>query len=131
MTDLASNIRSVLESWVCVYIDLTVPFASPFLLQIHFDRHGHEFGATSEEDYERKADEFMSRPPTADIYDGQCVNHRPTGVYDRIRLHGTTRWFAVAYGVQTIRTFHVTRRNKIIKAGGPRAFVDQQCLETF
>jgi hypothetical protein len=68
------------------YIDLTVPFANPYLLQSHFDRHGHEFGATSEQEYEQMADAFMSQAPSPDLHDGVCVNPRGNGMHDRLRL---------------------------------------------
>jgi hypothetical protein len=114
-----------------MYIGRTVPFANPYLLQIHFDKHGHKFGATSETDYERMADAFMSQPPRPDLYDGTCVNPRPNGVIDRLRLEGLTLHFGVAFGVDTVRTFHPKSQRKVVGAGGPRAFVDQECLEIF
>lgn len=116
---------------VRVYSGQTVPFASPYLLQIHFERHKHEFGVANEHDYERMADRFMSQPTNADLFDGTCVNQRGNGDHDRLRLHGKTRWFGVAYGVLTVRTLYVQNHREIRAAGGPRAFVDLKCLETF
>jgi pyocin large subunit-like protein len=114
-----------------VYIGQTVPFASPYLLQIHFERHRHEFGVADEQEYERMADRFMSQPPNADLFDGTCLNPRANGSHDRLRLHGKTRWFGVAYEVLTVRTLFVQDHREIREAGGPRAFVDLKCLETF
>jgi len=114
-----------------VYIGQTVPFVSPYLLQIHFEKHRHDFGVADEQEYERLADRFMSQPPNADLVDGVCVNPRPNGVIDRVRLHAKTRWYGVAFDVLTVRTFFVKNHHDIREAGGPRAFVDLQCLEIF
>jgi hypothetical protein len=114
-----------------VYIGQTVPFANPYLLQSHYDRHGHEFGVANEREYEQLADRFMSQPPNADLFDGVCVNPRTSGAIDRVRLHGKTRWYGVAFEVLTVRTFFVQNHREIRDAGGPRAFVDLKCLETF
>jgi hypothetical protein len=112
-----------------VYIDPTVPFASAYQRQSHFDSHGHEVGATSEEEYERMADEFMTQAPTANIYDGICLHARFNNFQDRIRLDNVSRWFGIAYDTLTVRTLHTKPRSKISNAGGPRAFVDRKCLE--
>ena len=112
-----------------LYSSQTVPFANPYLLQIHFDRHKDEVGATSEADYERMADAFMSQPSNPNLYDGICVQVGRDGSQDRIRLDNVTRWYGVAFGVLTVRTLHTKRRSKINRAGGPRAYVDQKCLE--
>jgi len=113
-----------------MYTDPTVPFADPYLLQIHYVRHGHEVGATSEADYERLADAFMSQGPHPDLYDGTCLVPRAdNGMCDRLRLDNATRWFGVAFGALTVRTLHMKSRFKINKHGGPRAFVDAKCLE--
>lgn len=113
-----------------IYIDRTVPFANPYLLQSHFERHKDEVGAATEEEYERLADAFMSQAPHPDLYDGTCTQVNHDGSHDRVRLDDGTRWFAVAYGALTVRTLHVKPRAKITKAGGPRAFIDRRCLET-
>lgn len=114
-----------------MYIGRTVPFASPYLLQIHFERHRHEFGVTSEQEYERMADRFMSQPSNPDLFDGTCAMPRGNGEHDRLRLHGRTNWFGVAYGLLTVRTLFVQNHREIREAGGPRAFVDLKCLENF
>ena len=46
----------------------TVPFESPRKREIHFYRHGNEFGAANEFDYERMAAAIsMSAPSRSDI----------------------------------------------------------------
>ena len=114
-----------------VYIGQTVPFVSPYLLQIHFEKHRRDFGVATEQEYEQLADRFMSQSANADLFDGVCVNPRPNGMYDRMRLHGKTRWYGIAFDVLTVRTFFVKNHRAIRAAGGPRAFVDLQCLEIF
>jgi len=70
-----------------------MPFANPLSRAIHFAKHGHKFGATTEFEYEKMADAFMAAPLRAGLY--ECVN--PTGTHDRIRLDGANRHFGVAY----------------------------------
>jgi hypothetical protein len=43
-----------------------MPFRDTHERDIHFDLHGHEFGAPTAEDYERMADEFMLGPMPID-----------------------------------------------------------------
>jgi hypothetical protein len=102
-----------------------VPFASLYKRQSHFDAHGWKFGATSEEEYERMADEFMSRSPNPDLYD--CIRDVMTN--DRIRLEGRTRFFGVAYHRLTIRSFYPKDANSIASDGGPAGFVARKCAE--
>ena len=107
------------------YIGSTVPFANAFELSTHFMKHGHKFGATSEEEYERMADEFMAKPLDADLY--ECT--APHGRNDRIRLEGATRYFGVAYRINTIATFHPRGAHAIASKGGPLGFVLFKCAE--
>lgn len=102
-----------------------MPFASQYSRESHFLSHGHKFGAATEEEYERMADEFMSRSPNADLYD--CV--RKMVINDRIRLEGSTRFFGAAYGVLTVRTFYPKDANSIAADGGPAGFIARKCAE--
>jgi hypothetical protein len=90
-------------------------------------RHGHEFGASDEFDYERMADTFMSLPMHTNLY--ECVN--PTGDHDRNRLDGVTRFFGVAYGASFVRTLHIRSVAQIAAQGGPLGFVLYKCSEVF
>jgi hypothetical protein len=113
-----------------LYTQLTVPFASLYHLQTHFDLHKHEFGVTTEADYERMADAFMSQAASANLYDGVCtIPRRDNGLCDRLRLDNVTLWYGVAFGTLTIRTLHKKPRRKITAAGGPKAFINAKCLE--
>jgi hypothetical protein len=108
-----------------VYTPETVPFASKYKRESHFLSHGHKFGAASEEEYERMADEFMSRLQTPDLYD--CVRDIVTN--DRIRLEGSTFYFGIAYGVLVIKSFYPKDANSIAADGGPAGFVARKCKE--
>jgi hypothetical protein len=108
-----------------MYIGRTVPFANAYNRSIHFARHGHEFGAADEFEYERLADTFMSGPIHADIH--ECVN--PTGTNDRIRLNAVNRHLGVGYGSLVIRTYHVRDAFSISYRGGPAGFVAHKCAE--
>jgi hypothetical protein len=109
-----------------VYIDWTVPFYSAVQRTKHFLKHGHEFGAVDEHEYEKLADFFMSMPPNANLY--ECVN--PTGTNDRNRLDGITLHFGVDFS-RGIRTFHIRGAFSIAHRGGPRGFVNHKCAEIY
>ena len=102
-----------------------MPFETPKSRAIHFARHGQEFGAKDEYEYERMADTFMSLPLGANVY--ECTNL--SGTFDRIRLDGSTRFFGVSFGILTVRTFHVRDAFSIAHRGGPAGFVAHKCAE--
>jgi len=108
-----------------LYIVGTVPFASQYKRESHFRAHGHKFGAASEEEYERMADEFMSRLKTSDLYD--CI--RNYVINDRIRLEGRTLYFGIACGVLVIKSFYPKDANSVAADGGPAGFVARKCKE--
>jgi hypothetical protein len=102
-----------------------VPFQNAFKLRSHFLKHGHKFGAATEEEYERMADAFMAKPVTIDIY--ECTS--PFGRHDRNRLDGSTLYFGVAYGVDIIATFHPRGTYDVNSKGGPLGFVLAKCAK--
>jgi hypothetical protein len=108
-----------------MYIGSTVPFESAYKLKIHFVKHGWKFGAATQEDYERMADAFMSKPITADIY--ECVS--PHGRHDRNRLEGSTLHFGAAYNGTVLYTFHPKTADNVQRKGGPLGFVLSKCAE--
>ncbi len=65
----------------------------------HFEKHGDEFGFTSEDQYIRAANDFVGSPPegtlTAKQTDGDTVYFNPA-----------TDWFAVVSYKGQIRTFY-------------------------
>jgi hypothetical protein len=108
-----------------VYTSGTVPFASKYKRESHFLAHGRKFGASTEEEYERMADEFMSRAPNSDLYD--CIRNIMSN--DRIRLEGSTLFFGLAYGILVIRSFYPKDANSIAADGGAAGFVARKCAE--
>jgi hypothetical protein len=102
-----------------------VPFRNPKQRAIHFVRHGHEFGAINEFDYERLADAFMSAAPSLDLF--ECS--RTSGTRDRVRLNALTCHYGVAYNIVILRTYFIRSRSEIARCGGPAAFVAAKCAE--
>ena len=100
-----------------------MPFVNSWERAIHFARHGHEFGVSSEEEYEHMAESFMfgdMTPPTQ-----ECM--RPSLV-DRLRFNGRNRHFGVACVVPVfIRTFYPVNAMKIARHGGPDLFFAFEC----
>lgn len=108
-----------------MYTDTTVPFHPPKQRTLHFLRHGHEFGAADEFEYERMADAFMSCP-----LDTQMLERtRATGRTDRLRLHIVTRHFGVAWGILTVTTYFIVTASKITRDGGPAGYIAARCAE--
>jgi len=66
-----------------------VPFETPTERQEHFDKHRYEFDnpPSTEQEYEQKADNFMSKPLTWTMVEGQHV------LGGRVRLDMLTREF--------------------------------------
>jgi hypothetical protein len=81
---------------------------------IHFVRHGHEFGLATPEEYERMADLFMLGPMNADTH--ECP--RPNG-----RLRDRMDFVTVHFGVAEVRkpvinTFYIPKPDTIARHGG-------------
>ncbi len=102
-----------------------MPFPDPVQRALHFQRHGNEFGATDEFHYEQMADAFMSQPLHPSLHEGIRLH----GAHDRIRLDAITRHFGVAYGVLSIRTYHIRDPHGIALRGGAAAFVAYKCAK--
>ena len=99
-----------------------MPFADAYKRASHFQRHGHDLGAATEEEYEKMADAFMAQPMNPDLH--QCIRTKRSP--DLIRLSASTRHFGVALSV-TIRTFLVKDAFSIAYRGGPAGFVRHEC----
>lgn len=108
-----------------MYTGATVPFYPAKQRTLHFKKHGHEFGAADEFEYERMADAFMSCPMHANMLE----RRRAKGDKDRLRLHVVTRHFGVACGVLTVKTYFVVTMSKFIRDGGPTGYIDARCAE--
>jgi hypothetical protein len=84
-----------------------MPFANAYERAIHFAKHGHEFGATTELDYEHMAETFLNRPMT--ITTRECLRSSRTR---RLRVNIANDHFGVAVAASTpsshITLFHFT-----------------------
>jgi hypothetical protein len=100
-----------------------VPFQNPMKRAIYFAKHGHEFGAVDEFEYERMADEFVCGvmvPPTA-----QCF--RPKGGH-RVRFNVVSCHFGVACMLpEFVRTFYIPNVHWIGSHGGNAGFLAYEC----
>lgn len=100
-----------------------MPFLNQWERDIHFAKHGHEFGAADAADYERMADVFMSGDLEPDAQ--QCT--RPGGV-DRLRFGFVTRRLGVACTRPVyIRTFYVVTVISVATHGGSKGYFQWQC----
>ena len=108
-----------------------MPFASQYERAIHFDLHGHEFGAADEIEYERMADAFMSQMVSPMVQ--QCRRRkadRTTG--DRVRLHFQFLHFGTAHGTpEVIRTFYIPPVARVNRFGGPALYLRRECDKVF
>jgi uncharacterized Zn-binding protein involved in type VI secretion len=75
-------------------------FADEDKLADHFQRHGSDFGATTEAEYEAQADEFLNGEKSADTLE----KVRPNG--DVVRYNPTTDEFGVAKPDGTVKTYY-------------------------
>ena len=100
-----------------------VPFKNPMKRALHFARHGHDFGARDEFDYERMADVFVCGPivpPT-----GQCF--RVEGG-DRVRFNAVSAYFGAAcIAPEYVRTFYIPNAPWIASHGGNAGFLAYEC----
>lgn len=79
----------------------TKGFASTIELEVHFSDHGHEFGATSADEYGSMADGFLGGP----IGPNTLESVRKNG--DRLRYDPTTDEFGVLRRDMVIKTYFV------------------------
>jgi len=100
-----------------------VPFKTVLKRNIHFTRHGHEFGAATPEQYELMADAFMLGPMNADRH--ECL--RPNGRL-RDRMDFVTANFGVAEVRQpVINTFYIPKPDTIARHGGVAQLFADYC----
>jgi hypothetical protein len=100
-----------------------MPFSDALERDIHFAKHGHEFGAADAGKYERMADAFMFDPIAADV--GECIRHN--GV-DRLRFGYSSHHLGVACtGPVFVRTFYVVGAINIACHRGTRGYFRWQC----
>jgi filamentous hemagglutinin len=104
-----------------------MPFQDTLERDLHFAKHGHEFGASDAIEYERMADAFMFGAMAIEVR--ECT--RPHSG-DRIRFGFITYRFGVVCAVpQFVRTFHVVRLPLIMRHGGTAGYFAWQCGKIF
>jgi hypothetical protein len=100
-----------------------MPFANAEERSLHFKKHGHEFGATDEVEYEGMADAFMGGPMS--ITTRECV--RPSGNH-RVRVNIVHKHFGVAVVNRGIvLTYYIVPLHQVIRRGGIVAFFEYEC----
>jgi hypothetical protein len=100
-----------------------MPFQDTLERDIHFAKHGIEFGAVNAIEYERMADTFMFSPMAIEVH--ECI--RPTG-QDRIRFGFITFRLGVACVTpQFIRTFHIVGLREVRRRRGSTGYFAWQC----
>lgn len=103
-----------------------MPFANADERAMHFQRHGREFGAGTELEYEQMADAFMISPLTLTMR--ECIRPNRT---DRVRINIANNHFGVGVVASAvIRTFYVVPLHKVIRRGGIVALFNYECART-
>lgn len=92
-----------------------VPFANPYEKAIHFARHGSDFGAADEDDYERMGDAFMYGPRNADTRECSCP---PTGRRRKRMDFVTVHFGAAAATGNVLVTFYIPEPDNVRRHGG-------------
>lgn len=101
-----------------------MPFIDAYARASHFKRHGHEFGAITEEEYEQLADAFMARALSPILQ--ECIRIMSPD-QDRVRLHFDRGNFGVSYGHAVLRTYHVKAQGKIRTRGAAAGLLAYEC----
>jgi hypothetical protein len=100
-----------------------MPFANAWERDIHYAKHGHEFGAADPAEYERLAERFMFGARAATTR--ECI--RPRGL-DRIRFNFRSYHEAVArLDPVYLKTFFVVGKKTVARHGGPSGYFAWDC----
>ncbi len=101
-----------------------MPFSTALNRAMHFRKHGHEFGAADEVDYDRMADAFMFGAMNASTH--ECV--RPNAI-DRLRFDDSNRTFGAAcLRPVVLKTFYTVSFLKVMRRGrNSRIFCSRVC----
>ncbi len=104
-----------------------MPFANADLRAIHFARHGHEFGAANEVQYEQMAEGFLAGSMT--LVMRECF--RPNGTH-RLRVNIANNHFGVAVvACGIIKTYYIVPSHQIIRRTGTISrFFSYECTRT-
>lgn len=102
-----------------------VPFASVAERDIHFRKHGHEFGAANAAEYEQLADGFMCGALPLNV--SECI--RPNGTR-RNRMHLINVHFGVAIVNQdVVVTFYIPSASTVKRHGGVKKLAADYCAK--
>ncbi len=104
-----------------------MPFVNQLERDIHFAKHGHKFGASNADEYERMADQFMYGPLGQNSR--ECNRPvGPDGLRDKFRF-GFVNHYAAAACIEPpfIRTFHPVEIRHILRWGGEEGYFRYQC----
>ena len=100
-----------------------VPFDTQMKRDIHFQKHGHEFGAVDAADYERMADDFMFGLMNAYTRECQRPNHG-----SRLRFNTWNRRFGSASVAPAhLKTFYRVNWGTINYHGGELQYFAWEC----
>lgn len=100
-----------------------MPFANDMERELHFWKHGEEFGAADSLEYERLADAFIYSPLGADTH--ECL--RPRGL-DRVRFDYGTHFEGVACTwPDAVRTFYTVSLGLVRRHGGEARYFAYEC----
>jgi len=104
-----------------------MPFADANQRAIHFAKHGHEFGAADELQYEQMADGFLYGAMTISMR--ECV--RPSGTH-RLRVNIVNNYFGVAVvACAIIKTYYIVPTHQIVRRKGTVIkFFKYECART-
>ena len=101
-----------------------MPFATPLHRDTHFRRHGHEFGATDEFDYERMADAFMDGGVPVGVREALRIH----GDQDRVRFRDVDRTLGIVRDSTTIvRSFYIVNAAVVRRHGNEAAYFMYEC----
>lgn len=90
---------------------------------IHFQKHGQQFGAADAAAYEAMADAFMFG--ARDINTREC---RRPNLGARLRFSIWTRYFgAASVNPDFVKTFHIVNRAKVNNHGGENQYFGWEC----
>lgn len=103
--------------------DDNVPFETQMDRDIHFQKHGRDFGAADAASYEQMADAFMYGAKNQTTM--EC---RRPNLGDRLRFDRWNRRFACS-SVQPdfLRTFYIVPQGRVNAKGGEIAYFGWEC----
>jgi hypothetical protein len=90
---------------------------------LHFQKHGHEFGAVDAAEYEQMADDFMFN-----TRDSNTLECRRPNLGSRLRFNTWTRYFGSAsVAPDFVQTFHIVTIGKVNRHGGELQYFGWEC----